>query len=66
MTFSIEEAMASMNSGKALYAEGNIIQHPVLGPICCEEVDVCVEDVLKIQRIKCSIMDHKQQKKKLE
>lgn len=62
MKFSIDEKFASLEQTKTedlLYAPGHVVQHPSIGPLRCEEMDISSEDIRKIQSIRCSIMDHK-------
>lgn len=65
MKFSIDEKMASLEKTAGLppgtYVPGNMVIHPSIGPLRCEEMDVSPEDIRRIQSIRCSIMDHKRQ-----
>ena len=61
MTFTIEDSMASLLPCKdAPYQPGKVVEHPSIGPLRCEGMSVSKEDVMRIQNIRCSIMDRKQ------
>jgi hypothetical protein len=60
MTFTIDETLTAMqNNEEAVYKAGKVVMHEAIGPLRCEDVSVSKEDVMRIQSIRCSIMDHK-------
>jgi len=55
ITYSVDPSVISFESRRGNYHPGNIIHHPSLGKIRCEEIQFGIN--MQPTKIKCSIVD---------